>query len=68
MAERLSPWCKRAKIAIIQNDMKVSDISKELGYSRQHTTAVLNGKVISPPARKRISDFLNISDSDEDEE
>lgn len=68
MAERLSPWCKRAKIAIIQNDMNVNEISKELGYSRQHTTAVLNGKVISQPARKRISDFLNISDSDEDEE
>lgn len=67
MAGKLPPWCKRAKIAKIQQDMSVSDISDALGYSRQHVTAVLNGKVISPPARKRISDFLNISDSDEEE-
>ena len=29
MAEKLSPWCKKAKIAMIQKDIGVSDMAKE---------------------------------------
>ena len=68
MAEKLSPWCKRAKIAMIKNDIAVNDLSAELEYNRSYISSVLNGRVISPPVRKRISDFLNISDSDDDED
>lgn len=64
MAEKLSPWCKRAKIAMIKNDIAVNDLSAELEYNRSYVSSVLNGRVISPPVRKRISDFLDISDSD----
>lgn len=67
MAEKLSPWCKRAKIAMIQNDIAVNDLSAELEYNRSYISSVLNGRVISPPVRKRISDFLNISDSDDED-
>ena len=67
MAEKLSPWCKRAKIAMIENDIAVNDLSAELEYNRSYISSVLNGRVISPPVRKRISDFLNISDSDDDD-
>ena len=63
---KLSPWCKRAKIAMIQKDITVNDLSAKLEYNRTYVSSVLNGRVISPPVRKRISDFLNISDSDED--
>lgn len=66
MAEKLSPWCKRAKIAMIQSDIAVNDLASELKYNRSYVSSVLNGRVISPPVRKRISDFLRISDSDED--
>lgn len=66
MAEKLSPWCKRAKIAMIENDIAVNDLSAELEYNRSYISSVLNGRVISPPVRKRISDFLNISDSDDE--
>lgn len=66
MAEKLSPWCKRAKIAMIQNDVAVGELAHELEYNRSYVSSVLNGRVVSPPVRKRISDFLNISDSDED--
>ena len=66
MTEKLSPWCKRAKIAMIENDIAVKDLSAELGYNRSYISSVLNGRVISPPVRKRISDFLNISDADDD--
>ena len=67
MAEKLSPWCKRAKIAMIKNDISVNDLSAELEYNRSYISSVLNGRVISPPVRKRISDFLNISDSDDED-
>lgn len=67
MAEKLSPWCKRAKIAMIKNDIAVNDLSAELEYNRSYISSVLNGRVISPPVRKRISDFLNISDSDDED-
>lgn len=66
MAEKLSPWCKRAKIAMIQKDVGVSEMAIELGNNRSYISSVLNGRVVSPPIRKRISDFLNISDDDSD--
>lgn len=64
---KLPPWCKRAKIAMIQKDITVNDLSAKLEYNRTYVSSVLNGRVISPPVRKRISDFLNISDSDEED-
>lgn len=34
MAEKLSPWCKKAKIAMIQKDIGVSDMAERLGNNR----------------------------------
>lgn len=67
MAEKLSPWCKRAKIAMIENDIEINELSAVLEYNRSYISSVLNGRVISPKVRKRISDFLNISDSDDED-
>lgn len=67
MAEKLSPWCKRAKIAMIENDIAINELSAVLEYNRAYISSVLNGRVISPKVRKRISDFLNISDSDDED-
>ena len=30
MQKKLSPWCKKAKIAMIQNDISVNDLAKNL--------------------------------------
>lgn len=65
MEEKLSPWCKKAKVTMIMKDIGVGAIAQKLGYTRQYTSSVLNGRTVSPPARKRISDFLNISDADD---
>lgn len=67
MAEKLSPWCKRAKITMIENDIAINELSAVLEYNRSYISSVLNGRVISPKVRKRISDFLNISDSDDED-
>lgn len=64
MQKKLSPWCKKAKIAMIQNDISVNDLAEELGCSRCYLSSTLNGKNTSIEIRRRISDYLNISDSD----
>lgn len=68
MCKKLPPWCKKAKIAMIIEDLNVATLATELGYARNHVSSVLNGRTVSPPAIKRISDFLNISDSDDYDE
>lgn len=52
MAEKLPPWCKKAKIAMIQKDIGVSDMAERLGNNRSYISSVLNGRVVSPPIRK----------------
>lgn len=61
MQKKLSPWCKKAKIAMIQNDISVNDLAEELGCSRCYLSSTLNGKKTSIEIRRRISDYLNIS-------
>lgn len=65
MAEKLSPWCKRAKIAMIENDISVTELSEKIGCNRSYLSSALNGRIVNSTIRKRVSDFLNISDSDE---
>lgn len=43
MQKKLSPWCKKAKIAMIQNDISVNDLAEELGCSRCYLSSTLNG-------------------------
>lgn len=56
MQKKLSPWCKKAKIAMIQNDISVNDLAEELGCSRCYLSSTLNGKNTSIEIRRRISD------------
>lgn len=65
MVGKLSPWCKKAKIEMIRENISTTILAKELGHSREHVSSVLNGRVVSPPAIKKISDYLHISESDE---
>jgi len=58
---QLDPWCKKAKIAQIEQDLSTDDLCAGTGYSKGHLVSVMNGKIISYEARDRISDFLGIS-------
>jgi len=58
---KLSDWCKRAKCAMINGDISVSELMEKTGYCQQHITSVLNGRLISEPAINAISDVLGIS-------
>lgn len=66
MVKKLSPWCKKAKISVILKDINITTMANELGYQRPYVSSVLNGGVVCSPARKKISDYLNISDSEDD--
>lgn len=63
MARVLSPWCKQAKIKLIELDMTIPELAGKVGLSREYTSAIVNGRVYSEPAAKAISDVLNIPDT-----
>ena len=63
--KKLPPWCKRAKIAMIRRDISVEQLAEELGYTRNHLSSALNGKC-NNVVRKKVSSYLDISDSEEE--
>lgn len=63
MARVLSPWCKQAKIRLIELDMTIAELARKVGLTREYTSAIVNGRMYSEPAIKAISDVLNIKES-----
>ena len=62
--KNLSPWCKEAKKKMIDMDLEVNELASSLGLTRPYVSSVLNGRVYSPVAVKKISDYLQIPDAD----
>ena len=69
MAKRihLDLWAKHAKTEMIWKDYSTQDVADATGYTRVHVSSVLNGRIVSDVARKKISDFLGIRDQYDDE-
>ena len=63
MARKLPRWCKEARIAMIEKDLDVSTLAKEVGMTRQYVSSLLTGRHISDTGIKKISDYLGIKDS-----
>ena len=63
MNKNLSPWCKTAWHAMIDKGLSVQDVADGAGLNRSYASTILNGRVYSKTAVKRISDFLGIPDS-----
>ena len=63
MARELSPWCKQAKIRLIELDMTVAELARKVGLTREYTSAIVNGRMYSEPAIKAIGHVLNITES-----
>lgn len=57
---RYSDWSKAVKIAMIQRDWNMGDLAKEIGKSREYTSAVVNERVRALPTAQTISEILNI--------
>lgn len=59
---KMPNWCMNAKIAMVKRGLTVTDVARKLGLTRVYVSSVLNGRVYTSTAVKRISDFLEISD------
>ena len=53
---------------MIDKGIDTVDVAKGTEMTRQYVASILYGRVDSPNARKKISDFLGISDSEDDED
>ena len=60
MVRKLPPWSKRAKMAMIEQDVSVNTLAEDLELSRPYVSSVLNGRVFSLPTMQRISEYLKI--------
>ena len=64
MNRRLSPWCKTVKKTLIDRDLSINDLATAVDMGRSYVSSIINGRVYSPVAVKKISDYLRISDAD----
>lgn len=60
----LAEWSKAVKKRLIDEELTVTELAKEIGYSRNSTSLVVNGSISSIEARDRINKRLNIDISD----
>lgn len=63
MNKNLSPWCKLAWHAMIDKGLSVRDVAEATAMNRSYVSTIINGRVYSQIAVKRISDYLEIPDS-----
>lgn len=61
-ATRVVPdWGKTVKKTLIDKDMSIAQLAKELDVSRPYLSNVINGALIYPELQRRICDYLGIS-------
>ena len=53
------------KIETLKKGLVDADIAKAVGLSPNHVSSVINGYIISNPARKKICDYLGVEYNDE---
>lgn len=61
MKRILPPWSKEVKIALINRDMSVTELSDQIGISRCYVSRVVNGTAFAPEIADRVSRFLEIT-------
>ena len=57
--ENLS-WSKRIKIAMLEKDMSQAELAERVGRTRAYVANIINGRIVSPPTMRLISDVLNV--------
>lgn len=63
MSEKLPLWCKEAKKALVDKDLTMGQLADLSGISREYTSKIMNGRVYSPEAVRKISEVLEIKAS-----
>lgn len=62
MKKKSSKWEKEVRKAMIDKDLSMRDLANALNLTPQYLSSVINGRVVSEPAIKTVSDYLGISD------
>lgn len=60
MGKELSNWSKEVRKKLIDKDMTISELAKQIGKSRSYVTEIISGRVKSPNTQKLINEFLEI--------
>lgn len=60
MKRKLSSWSKSVKKAMIDRDMESVDVANKFGWTRQYTSAIINGRVYHAEPVMRISQFFGL--------
>ncbi len=56
----LPSWNKQVYIKMIEKDMTVPELAEKMKWTRQYTSAILNGRVYHKEAVERISQYFDI--------
>lgn len=53
-------WCSEARVAMARSNVRVKDVATKTGYTAQYISMLVNGKMYSEEACRKISDVLEI--------
>ena len=54
-------WSKKVRHALIDRDLSITEFANQIGLSRGHVNAVINGRLRSLRSQQAISDYLNLT-------
>lgn len=61
MQNTITSWGIAVKSRLIELDWSVNDLAKKIGKSRENTSAVINGRLDSPPIVSAINEALGVT-------
>ena len=57
----LKDWCKKVRIALIEEDLSIKDLAELTGYSSSYIRAVISGRLLRiDTVQSKINEVLNI--------
>ena len=57
----LKDWCKKVRIALIEEELSIKDLAELTGYSSSYIRAVISGRFLRiDTVQSKINEVLNI--------
>ena len=57
----LRDWCKKIRIALIEEELSIADLAELTGYSSSYIRAVISGRLLRiDTVQSKINEVLNI--------
>ena len=59
----LKDWCKKVRIALIEEELSIADLAELTGYSSSYIRAVISGRLLRiDTVQSKINEVLNINE------